>query len=149
MNLSIVSDRDLQSEYLKRFNLKAGERISCADDVVLHLRPCFSDDLYREKFICIFLNGRNEVIATETLFEGSLTTSAVYPREVIRRILHHGSAAVLFCHNHPSGNPEPSQDDLIITKKLKDACNTIDESVHDHLIIAGTEYTCFTERGLI
>ena len=105
-----------------------------------------SSDL--EKFVCIFLNGRNQVIATETLFEGSLTTSAVYPREVIRRILYHGSAAVLFCHNHPSGNTNPSNDDLTITKKLVEAANTIDVTVHDHIIIAGTEYTSFSDKGL-
>jgi DNA repair protein RadC len=149
MNLSMVSDTDLQSEYIKRFTLKAGDRIACADDLVCHLRPYFSDDPYREKFVCIFLNGRNQIIATETLFEGSLNTSAVYPREVIRRILHHGSAAVLFCHNHPSGNTNPSNDDLTITKKLVEAANTIDVTVHDHIIIAGTEYTSFSDKGLI
>jgi len=149
MNLSSISDHELQSEYVKRFTLKAGDRITSANDLVLHLRPFFSNDLYREKFVCVFLNGRNQVIATETLFEGSLTTSAVYPREVIRRILSHGSAAVLFCHNHPSGNPNPSQDDISITKKLLEACNTIDVTVHDHIIIAGTTYTSFSEKGLI
>ena len=149
MNLSMVSDTDLQSEYIKRFTLKAGDRIACADDLVCHLRPYFSDDPYREKFVCIFLNGRNQIIATETLFEGSLSTSAVYPREVIRRILHHGSAVVLFAHNHPSGNTNPSNDDLTITKKLVEAANTIDVTVHDHIIIAGTEYTSFSDKGLI
>ena len=144
-----ISDSEIADEYLKRFTLNAGDQLTSADDVVLHLRPCFSDDLYREKFVCIFLNGRNQVIATEILFEGSLTTSAVYPREVIRRVLHHGAAAVLFCHNHPSSNPNPSQDDLTITKKLVEAANTIDVTVHDHIIIAGTEYTSFAERGLI
>jgi DNA repair protein RadC len=83
------------------------------------------------------------------LFEGSLSTSAVYPREVIRRILHHGSAVVLFAHNHPSQNPNPSQDDLTITKKLIEACKTIDVSVHDHLILAGKTFTSFADRGLI
>jgi|TARA_B100002003_G_scaffold240313_1_gene260735 DNA repair protein RadC len=149
MNLSMVSDTDLQSEYIKRFTLNAGDHLACADDVVLHLRPNFSEDPFREKFVCIFLNGRNQVIATETLFEGSLTTSAVYPREVIRRILYHGSAAVLFCHNHPSGNTNPSNDDLTITKKLVEAANTIDVTVHDNIIIAGTEYTSFSDKGLI
>ena len=144
MNLSLVSDTDLQSEYIKRFTLNAGDHLACADDVVLHLRPYFSEDPFREKFVCIFLNGRNQVIATETLFEGSLTTSAV-----IRRILYHGSAAVLFCHNHPSGNTNPSNDDLTITKKLVEAANTIDVTVHDHIIIAGTEYTSFSDKGLI
>jgi len=64
-------------------------------------------------------------------------------------VIEYGAAAVLFAHNHPSGNPNPSQDDIIITKKLEEACDTIDVTVHDHIIIAGTEYTSFSDKGLI
>jgi len=148
MNLSIISDSDLQSEYIKRFTLSSGERIGSADDVILHLRPFFTDP-FREQFVVIFLNGKNAVITTEVLFEGTLTTSAVYPRELIRKILDYGAAALVIAHNHPSANPEPSKDDIFITKKLKDACVAIDVVLHDHLIIAGTTYTSFADRGLI
>ncbi len=148
MNLSIISDSNLQSEYIKRFTLQSGERITSADDVILHLRPFFTDP-YKEQFAVIFLNGKNAVIKTEILFEGSLTTSAVYPRELIRKIVEYGAAACVIAHNHPSANPNPSKDDISITKKLKDACATIDVIIHDHLIIAGTTYTSFADRGLI
>ena len=148
MNLSIISDSNLQSEYIKRFTLSSGERIGSADDVILHLRPFFTDP-FREQFVVIFLNGKNAVITTEVLFEGTLTTSAVYPRELIRKILDYGAAALVIAHNHPSANPEPSKDDIFITKKLKDACVAIDAVIHDHLIIAGTTYTSFADRGLI
>jgi DNA repair protein RadC len=143
-----ISDSIIEHEFIRRFTLSAGERIGCADDLVLHLRPFFTDP-FREQFAVVFLNGRNAVIKTEVLFEGTLTTSAVYPREVVRKVIEYGAAAVLFAHNHPSGNPNPSQDDIIITKKLEEACDTIDVTVHDHIIIAGTEYTSFSDKGLI
>ncbi|MBC8256147.1 MAG: DNA repair protein RadC [Candidatus Marinimicrobia bacterium] len=148
-HLHNVSDSDLHNEYCRRFTLHAGDTISSSEQAISHLRLFLLDDLHREKFLCIFLNGRNQVIDTECLFEGTLTTSAVYPREVLRRILHHGAAAILIAHNHPSGNPEPSRDDISITKKLKDACSTIDCTVHDHLIIAGDSFTSFADKGLI
>jgi len=85
----------------------------------------------------------------EELFKGTLTTSAVYPREVVKRALDNNAAALVFVHNHPSGNPNPSQDDLTITKKLKAAAKAIDVSIHDHLIIAGNEVYSFADHGLI
>jgi len=85
----------------------------------------------------------------EELFKGTLTTSAVYPREVVKRALDNNAAALVFVHNHPSGNPNPSQDDLTITKKLKEAAKANDVSIHDHLIIAGNEVYSFADHGLI
>ena len=83
------------------------------------------------------------------LFEGTLTTSAVYPREVIKLILEKDSAAVIFVHNNPSGNPNPSKDDQNLTQKLKAACSTIDVQLHDHLIIAGNDYTSMADKGMV
>ena len=83
------------------------------------------------------------------LFEGTLTTSAVYPREVIKMILEKDAAAVIFVHNHPSGNPNPSGDDQKITRKLKAACETIDVQLHDHLIIAGNDFTSMADKGMV
>lgn len=85
----------------------------------------------------------------EELFKGTLTTSAVYPREVVKRALDNNAAVLVFVHNHPSGNPNPSQDDLTITKKLKATAKAIDVSIHDHLIIAGNEVYSFADHGLI
>ena len=97
----------------------------------------------------IYLNGRNQIMSMEEVFEGTLTTSAVYPREVVKQALNHEASALIFVHNHPSGNPQPSKDDLEITKKLKDAVSTIDVSIHDHIIIAGDETYSFADHGLI
>ncbi len=102
-----------------------------------------------EQFLIILLNGRNQVIDLRVLFEGTLTTSAVYSREVIKLILSLDAAAAIFVHNHPSGNPAPSQDDLEITKRLQTACGSIDVQVHDHLIIGGNDIFSFAEQGLL
>ena len=73
-------------------------------------------DRGREVFLGVLLNGRNQVLDIVELFEGTLTTSAVYPREVIKLILEKDAAAVIFVHNHPSGNPNPSKDDQNLTQ---------------------------------
>ena len=85
----------------------------------------------------------------EEIFEGTLSTTAVYPREVVKRALDNNAAALIFVHNHPSGNPNPSSDDLTITKKLKEAAKSIEISVHDHLIIAGDEVYSFADHGIL
>ncbi len=122
--------------------------IRSSEDVLDYLRHNLRDK-NREVFLVIYLNGRNQILKMEELFEGTLSTSAVYPREVVKRALVNDAAALVFVHNHPSGNPNPSQDDLTITKKLKEAAQAIDVSVHDHLIIAGNDVYSFADHGLI
>ena len=122
--------------------------IRSADEVIDYLKHNLRDKS-REVFLVIYLNGRNQILKMEELFQGTLTTSAVYPREVVKRALVNDAAALVFVHNHPSGNPNPSQDDLIITKKLKEAAQAIDVSVHDHLIIAGNDVCSFADHGMI
>ncbi|MCH7612234.1 MAG: DNA repair protein RadC [Candidatus Marinimicrobia bacterium] len=122
--------------------------IRSSDEVLAYLKHNLRDK-NREMFWVIYLNGRNQILKMEKLFEGSLSTSVVYPREVIKRALDNDAAALVFVHNHPSGNPNPSQDDLAITKQLKAAAQAIDISVHDHLIIAGNEVYSFADHGLI
>jgi DNA repair protein RadC len=122
--------------------------VRSADEVMAYLKHSLRDK-NREAFLVIYLNGRNQILKMEELFKGTLTTSAVYPREVVKRALDNNAAALVFVHNHPSGNPNPSQDDLSITKKLKEAAKAIDVSIHDHLIIAGNEVYSFADHGLI
>ena len=122
--------------------------IRSADEVIDYLKHNLRDKS-REVFLVIYLNGRNQILNMEELFEGTLSTSAVYPREVVKRALVNDAAALVFVHNHPSGNPNPSQDDLTITKKLKEATLAIDVSVHDDLIIAGNDVYSFADHGLI
>ena len=103
--------------------------IQSSENILDYLRHRLRDR-NREIFLAILLNGRNQVLDIIELFEGTLTTSAVYPREVIKMILEKDAAAVIFVHNHPSGNPNPSNDDQNITRKLKAACETIDVQLH-------------------
>ena len=103
----------------------------------------------RECFFAVYLNAKNSVVASEVLFEGSLTSSAVYPREVVNSALGHKAAAVIFAHNHPSGEPEPSGEDLRVTKKLVNALRVMGISVHEHLVIGATGHYSFAEHGYI
>lgn len=133
--------------YLKE-EIIAKDYIQSADQVLTYLTHHLKNS-NREQFLIILLDGRNRLIDLVTLFEGSLTTSAVYPREVIKLILERDAAAVIFVHNHPSGNLSPSQDDHRITKRLKQACQSIDVQVHDHLIIGGNDYFSFADHSLL
>ncbi len=97
----------------------------------------------------IFLDAQHRVLAVEELFSGTLTQTSVYPREVVKRSLHHNAAAVIFAHNHPSGVPEPSQADESLTEALQAALNLVDIRVLDHFIVAGNQVLSFAERGLL
>jgi len=105
--------------------------------------------LQHEIFGCIYLNNRNQVLNTEELFRGTIDGASVYPREVVKAVLRHNASSVIFYHNHPSGSPEPSRADEIITNRLQDALKLIDVRVLDHLIIGGIDTVSFAERGLI
>jgi len=89
------------------------------------------------------------VIGTETLFEGTLTASSVYPREVVRSALNHHAAALIFAHNHPSGDPNPSPEDMAITRQLIFACKVMGITVHEHLVIGDNRYFSFADQGYI
>lgn len=88
-------------------------------------------------------------MAYEELFYGTIDGASVYPREVVKACLKYNSAAVIFAHNHPSGTPEPSQADLSITAKLKQALELVDIRVLDHIIVAGSNTISFAEKGLL
>jgi len=89
------------------------------------------------------------VIEIEELFRGTLTQTSVYPREVVKRALHHNAGAVILAHNHPSGVAEPSHADETLTQALKQALALVDVRVLDHFIVAGAGVVSFAERGLI
>jgi len=102
-----------------------------------------------ETFAVLYLNTQHAIVGFEELFQGTIDAASVYPREVVRSVLKQGAAAVILCHNHPSGSTEPSQADIQITKRLQDALGLIDVRVLDHLIVAGTRTVSFAERGLM
>ena len=106
-------------------------------------------DKTREAFQAIFLDAKNRVLAARTLFTGTLTASAVYPREVAVAALENQAAAVIFAHNHPSGDPAPSADDIALTRQLVFACRVLGITVHEHIIVGQNRYYSFADHGRI
>ncbi len=106
-------------------------------------------DLSRERFVALFLDAKNRVLDTAVLSEGSLTASAVYPREVIQAALERRAAALIFAHNHPSGDPAPSADDVALTRRLVFVCRAVGITVHEHLVVGANRYYSFADQGRI
>ncbi len=100
-----------------------------------------------EVFACLFLTNRHRVLALEELFRGTIDGAAVYPREVVRRCIAHNAAAVILAHNHPSGDPTPSDADRAITHRLRDALALVDVRVLDHLVVSDNDWVSLAERG--
>ncbi len=110
--------------------------------------PLMRDEV-KEKFIVISLNSANKIIRYNIISVGNLTSSVVHPREVYKIAIENNSASIILMHNHPSGNPEPSGEDIQITKKLVEAGKIMDITVFDHIIISGNKYTSFVEKRII
>lgn len=106
-------------------------------------------DYPHEMFACLFLDNRHRVIAYEELFRGTINGASVHPREVVKRVLAHNAASVIFAHNHPSGVAEPSAADQQITRRLCDALLLVEVRVLDHLVVGDGETVSFAERGLL
>jgi DNA repair protein RadC len=106
-------------------------------------------DLKKEIFKVMFLDSQNGIVQIEDLFEGTLNASAIYPREVIQSAVKHNAAALIFVHNHPAGNPQPSENDKQITRELVFAGNIMQIKVLDHIIIGDNRYFSFADAGLI
>ena len=105
--------------------------------------------LEREEFVVLYLNNQNQLLAHETLFTGTLNHTEVHPREVVKRALYFNAAAVIFAHNHPSGEVAPSQADKAITQRLVQALMLVEVRVPDHLIVGGRQIFSFAEHGLL
>ena len=102
-----------------------------------------------EVFVCLFLDNKHRVIALEELFQGTIDGASVHPREVVRRAIQVNAAALIVAHHHPSGVAEPSQADLRITDRLKNALALVDIRVLDHVVVATEGSVSFAERSLI
>ena len=106
-------------------------------------------DKPQELFKAIFLDAKNRILHIETLSEGTLTASPIYPREVVKKALEQNAAAIIFAHNHPSGDPSPSREDFAITRQLLFACRLMNIVVHEHLIIGNNAFYSFSDQGHI
>jgi DNA repair protein RadC len=103
----------------------------------------------QEVFACLFLDIKHRMISFEKLFFGTIDTASIYPREVVKCALKHNAAAVIFAHNHPSGNADPSIADQAITRQLITALQLVDVTVLDHIIIGDVDVTSFAELGIM
>ena len=106
-------------------------------------------DLKKENFKVLFLDPKNQIIEEKTLFEGTVDSSAVYPREIMKDALRYDATSLIFVHNHPSGDPEPSLCDREITKELVFSAKVMQLKVLDHIIIGNNCFFSFADRGLI
>ena len=102
---------------------------------------------HHEVFGCLFMDSKHRMLAFEVLFRGSIDSASVYPRQVVKRALAHNAAAVIFCHNHPSGVPEPSEADRTLTQRLTEALDLIEVRVLDHFIVGEGEPLSMVEYG--
>jgi len=135
-------------EYLAHRMLRADDVHITSPDALRNYLKLKLARLEHEVFFVVFMTNRHRVIAFEEMFRGTIDGSAVHPREVLKRVLHHNAAAVIFAHNHPSGVAEPSRADETITRRLQDALALIDVRVLDHIVVAD-DIVSFAERGLL
>jgi DNA repair protein RadC len=103
----------------------------------------------REHFRAILLNTKNQVIGTDKVSVGTLNSSAVHPRELFRNAIKRGAASVILVHNHPSGDPAPSREDMDITRRVKEVGSIIGIEILDHIIIGDNKFTSFKAKGLV
>ena len=126
--------------------LAAGCALNSPQSVKEYLRIVFSSQAH-ESFFVLFLDVKNRLIGTKEMFRGTLTHTSVYPREVVKEALAQNAASVMLAHNHPSGTPEPSESDLVLTRALMQALALVDVRILDHFVVAGRQVHSFAEHG--
>lgn len=107
------------------------------------------NELNQEVLKVVLLNTKNIVVGIKDVFKGSLNTSVVHPREIFKQAISKNSASIIICHNHPSGDPTPSREDINITLRIKECGNIIGIQLVDHIIIGNNKFVSLKERGLI
>jgi DNA repair protein RadC len=123
-------------------------RFRCSEEVANYYIPLMKD-LKKEQFKVILLDIKNKIIKDILISQGSLTASIVHPREVLKPAIQASAASVIFIHNHPSGDPEPSTDDIEITNRLCRSCSIMGINLLDHIIVAENGYYSFKQKDLI
>jgi DNA repair protein RadC len=137
----------IEANRLSGYRLRKGTHISSSEDAKSAIGYRLRDKQC-EVFACLFLDSGHRVLAFREMFRGSINRATVHPREVVKEALQINAAAVIFAHNHPSGEPRPSRQDIELTHTLRDILQVIDVRVLDHLVI-GEEITSFTDLGLL
>ena len=137
-------------ELAKRLGEKRKERsvVTCPEDAADYALPRLRYE-NKEHFCAILLNVKNHIIAWETVSIGSLTASVVHPREVFKPAIIKGAASIILVHNHPSGDPTPSKEDIEVTARMVQVGRVMDISILDHIIVGGDSFVSMKEKGVI
>lgn len=138
-------------ELCKRFNeerMSVGKKFNTAWDVFSHFRIRLRD-LKQEQFIAVLLNHRKQYLTDLVITKGTLNSSPVHPREVFNAAIRESAASIIIVHNHPSGDPKPSEADIEVTRTLREAGELVGIPILDHIVIADDRYTSLLEKGLI
>ena len=144
----IIAMMELFNRFKTLKSQKENLKISSPKDVSTLLINEMSN-FKQEVFKLILLNTKNIIIGTKDVFKGTLNSSIVHPREVFKEAVQRGSANIIVCHNHPSGDPNPSKEDIDITLRLKDCGNIMGIGLLDHIIIGNNKYVSLKEKGII
>jgi DNA repair protein RadC len=139
---------EIARRILQQQKYLSNKKISTPKDIAEEFIPLLLNET-KEQFIVVCLNTANKIIRKEVISIGNLNSSIVHPREVFKVAVENNAASIILIHNHPSGNPEPSKEDISITKKLVEAGKIMDIMIVDHIIIAGNSYTSFVDRRII
>lgn len=126
----------------------SNKKISSPSDIAEIFIPLLKDEV-KEIFIVVCLNSSNKIIKFEKISTGNLNSSVVHPREVFKVAIENNSANIILIHNHPSGNIEPSSEDIRLTKKMVEAGKILEIQVFDHIIIGGNKFTSMVEQRII
>lgn len=147
---SPVTETDIiaMAKRFARRKLAKGRKISQPSQAFEYLQLLLQD-YEHEVFSVLFLDSQHRVISFEELFRGTIDSASVYPREVVKQALRFNAAAVILVHNHPSGDPEPSNVDRRITQRLKEALGLVEIRVIDHIVVGSEGLESFAERGYL
>ena len=144
-HLGVIRDAMLHALRTDAF---AGPRLADSQSLIDYL---FLDmaHLPTERLRVLFLNAANRLLYDETVADGSVSETPIYPREIVRRALETGATALILAHNHPSGDPRPSRGDIEATRRVAEAARALDIRIHDHVIVARSGWTSFRALGLL
>lgn len=145
---TLVAAFELSKRILHQHKWMTDRKITSPSDIAEIYIPLLKNET-KEQFWVLCLNSSNKIIKQEAISIGNLNSSVVHQREVFKVAIDNSAASIILMHNHPSGNTEPSNEDIVITRKLVEAGKIMDIPVFDHIIIAGNNYTSFVERRLI
>ncbi len=133
---------------IQKEKIKNTQYVNCFDDIVNYLKLELSTK-NSEIFFILYLNKKNEIIDTESLGEGNVDEISINPRKLLSRVIEKAATSVIIAHNHPSGDPNASKEDILLTRNLNKLLNSIDVNLLDHIIIGGSQFLSFRKNNIL